>query len=344
MARLSAWGASSTTRQWAGVTAFCALILAQPGVVSAHGNVPLVPSQLWSAWVWDPLTLVLIFVSGLAYDLGVSKLWAKAGRGHGIHVWQTFAYKGGLMLLFVALVSPLDALSSVLFSAHMAQHLLLILSAPLFVISAVPLAFLWTLPLAWRRTLSHRWQAAVRARRVWSVLTRPLVAWLIFAAALWGWHFPAFYQAALGNDLIHAVEHGCFVAASALFWWALIKPGHYPTRDSMRSYGGGVLSAFSTGLHSSILGALLVFSTQLWYPAYAQGVAPWGLTPLTDQQLAGLIMWLPMGIFYLGAAAALLLLWLNGLERTMQRREHAITRLHGLNGNHLKRLKPEVVD
>ena len=317
--RRAAWGA--------GILAVCGAIgvlFLRPSVALAHSGGPIVPSQWWGAWTWEPLTLLLLLIGWLAYDLGVRTVWAQAGRGHGIRVWQTLAYKSGLAVVLIALVSPLDALSAVLFSAHMAQHLLLlVVAAPLFAISAAPLALFWALPLSWRRDLSHRWRRADRVRRVWAILTRPLTVWLLYAAVLWGWHFPAFYQAALGNDLIHAAEHISFLAVSALYWWVLIKPG----RGHARDYGAGILSVFSTGLHSSILGALLVFSTQLWYPAYAENVTAWGLTPLADQQLAGLIMWLPMGILYLGAAAALLIAWLNAVERTMQRREQSVVRL-----------------
>ncbi|MHB8627470.1 MAG: cytochrome c oxidase assembly protein [Aggregatilineales bacterium] len=319
------------------------LLLIQPSVALAHGSDPVVPAQLWSAWTWVPLTLLLLIIAWLAYDLGVRTLWQQAGRGHGIRFWQTLAYKSGLAVVFIALISPLDALSAVLFSAHMAQHLLLlIVAAPLFVMSTAPLALLWALPLSGRRDLAHRWQRASGVRRAWSILTRPLTAWLLYAAVLWVWHFQVFYQAALRDDLIHAAEHGSFLAASGLFWWALIKPGHRHARN----YGVGILAVFSTGLHSSILGALLVFSTQLWYPAYAANVAPWGLTPIDDQHLAGLIMWLPMGVIYLGAAAALLIAWLNAVERAMQRREHATTRRHENGASSAKissRLKGETV-
>jgi cytochrome c oxidase assembly factor CtaG len=287
--------------------------------ILAHGSGPLAPGDFWLNWSFSPLLLLSLFVALLAYDLGTKTLWTRAGRGHGIRIWQTLAFKCGLAVMVMALVSPLDALSGALFSAHMIQHLLLLLvAAPLFAMSAAPLAWLWALPLHWRRWLARRWQRPNFWQRVWGTIGHPLGAGSIFAAVLWLWHVPLLYEAALASEPIHTLEHGCFLAASGLFWWALLKPGKRQVRD----YGLGVLILFVTGLHSSILSALLVFSNHLWYASYASYGAAWGLTPLADQQLAGLIMWLPMGLVYLGAAAVLLSLWLNAVERNMQRHEH----------------------
>ena len=292
----------------------------------AHGVTPVVPATLWADWSIEPLTLLILIASLLIYDTGVRVLWSRAGRGHGVRVWQTIAFKGGLLAVLIALISPLDALSAVLFSAHMVQHMVLIfVAAPLFVVSGAPLGLLWGLPLRWRRAIGGWWNHTALLHRLWAWLTWPIVAWIIYGVALWAWHWPLFYQGALANATIHALEHLSFIGTSALFWYVLIAPGHRSWKErtgSAARYGIGVLSIATTGLHSSILGALLVFSTQAWYPAYAANVVPWGLTPLADQQLAGLIMWVPIGVVYISAIAILIALWLRALEESMQRREH----------------------
>ena len=301
-----------------------ALLLAQPSIALAHGSGPVLPDTWWRIWSWDPLTLLLLVMAWLMYDLGVRTLWERAGRGHGIQSWRSLAFKGGLAVIAIALISPLDALSSVLFSAHMVQHLLLLfVAAPLFALSTAPLAFLWALPATWRRGFGHQWHRHAWLHRCWTVLAHPLTVWTLYALSLWLWHWPVLYQAALKNDLIHALEHFSFLTTSALFWWQLLKPSRHQGRD----YGLGLVFIVTTALHSSILGALLVFSGQPWYPAYASGVMLWGFTPLGDQQVAGLIMWLPIGIVYLGATATLLALWLSAVERDMQRRERNIPQL-----------------
>ncbi len=281
------------------------------------------PSNLWSHWAWEPVTIALLLLASGAYNAGVGHLWARAGRGRGIRGWQSLAFTAALLSTLIALLSPLDALSAALFSAHMLQHMLLIfVAAPLFALSAAPTAFFWALPLRLRRRVG-RWTLIRRLRALWGLAARPLVAWVIYAVSLWVWHAPSLYQAALENDLIHTLEHGFFLLSSYLFWSVLLRP----RRRSPAHYGSGVLYIFTTSLHSSGLSALLLFSTQLWYPAYGMSAAAWGLTPLGDQQLAGLLMWLPMGFIYLGAAAALLYLWLNSLEAETLRRELPRARL-----------------
>jgi cytochrome c oxidase assembly factor CtaG len=137
-------------------------------------------------------------------------------------------------------------------------------------------------------------------------VTRPLVAWLLEAAALWIWHVPAFYQATLTSDWIHATQHLSFFATAVLFWSALYGVGR-----SVMSYGAATFYVFGTAVHCSALGALLTFSAVLWYPAYQRTTQGWGLTPLQDQQLGGVIMWVPSGIVFIVVGLALFAKWLS---------------------------------
>ena len=135
----------------------------------------------------------------------------------------------------------------------------------------------------------------------------------VFTLSLWALHLPTFYDAALLDDTIHAFEHICFVAAALVFWWVLLKP---VPRQSIR-YGIAIPYLFLSGVQGGLLGALLTFSTQLWYPVYGERAAVWGMTPLQDQQIAGLIMWLPVGALFTILAAVYLLLWFAALEKDM---------------------------
>jgi putative membrane protein len=299
-------------RGLAAVGATLLLFTAPARPALAHGGPPPAPADLWAAWSWEPSVLLALALATWAYARGLRALWRSAGLGRGVRTWQAAAYAGGLLTVFVALISPLDALSSALFSAHMVQHLLLMLVAGPVLILGAPLApLLWALPEASRRALGGWWKRAGPLRAVWCAVSRPLVVWTLQAIALWAWHLPGPYQAALQNDLVHAAEHASFLITALLFWWTLAHSGG----RGVLGYGAGIVYGFTTGVQSSVLGALITFAPQPWYPAYAESAAVWGLTPLRDQELAGLIMWVPAGTVYLLAALALFALWLRAEDR-----------------------------
>lgn len=292
----------------------CLLLLLSEETSLAHAGEPPAPHDLWTSWNWDPLIVLAIGLLGTLYFRGLRRLWARAGSGHGASRLQVAAFYGGLLALVIALVSPLDALGTALFSAHMVQHLALVLiAAPLLVLGKPHIVLLWALNRSQRRAvgrLSHRKPVKMLSR----AFTRPFTAWVLFGATLWIWHAPVLYEAALRSDLVHALEHGCFLAVSLLFWWTLL---HSEGRSRL-AYGTTALYVFTTALHNTALGMLLTFSEQIWYPIYLPRVEPWGLTPLQDQQLAGLIMWIPPGVVYLLVIGTTLVLWLNAMESRMQ--------------------------
>jgi putative membrane protein len=140
------------------------------------------------------------------------------------------------------------------------------------------------------------------------VVTAPAAVWLLHAVALWAWHVPALFNAALASDPIHALQHLSFFGTAVLFWWGLVQDRY----DRMQ-YGAAVLYVFTTAVHSGVLGALLTLSPWPWYPAYATTTAAFGLTPLEDQQLGGLIMWVPAGAIYVAVGLAFFAAWLGAL-------------------------------
>lgn len=291
--------------------------LALPGGAAlAHADEPLAPHDLWSAWNWDFTILLGIALAGLLYTRALRALWKSAGPGGGVTYWQAAGFYTGLAVLFAALVSPLDAMSGVLFSAHMTQHLLLMMvAAPLLVFGARPAVLAWAFPTGRRVYLARAWRRRSSLRFAWSRLSSPLSAWLLHAAAFTAWHVPGPYQAAVRDEFLHFLEHASFLGAALLFWWVL---SHSSPRGAF-NYGAGMLFVFSMAMYSGVFGALITFSRQVWYPLYTGYVHLWGLTPHEDQQLAGAIMWIPGNFIYLIAFLSLLAAWFRAMERSENR-------------------------
>ncbi len=253
-------------------------------------------TEFWSAWNWNPLIGGALAFGCWRYMDGVWRLWRKAGPGRGVQQWQVFCFLSGLVVLFAALISPIDTYGETFLSVHMIQHLLLTLIAPpLLVLGLPPLALIGMVPMRWRRSLAQGWHRRRTLNQIWQGLNHPLTAWTAFALALWLWHLPGPYEAAVNDPFIHMLEHASFFGTAMLFWWSI--RGHSAI---------GVFSLFTTAVHSSILGALMTFSNQNWYAVYAS---------LEDQQLAGLIMWVPGGIILLIAMLGLLGRWLYDMEK-----------------------------
>ena len=288
----------------------CAVALLAPRAAAAH------PAALHAAepatwWTVEPGVLAALALTAAWYALGVRGLWRAAGRGRGVGRARVAAFAGALVALVAALVSPLDAMAEQLFSAHMVQHLLLILVvAPLAVLGAPSFVWLWALPRAGRVALGRWWRRRRRLRRAAHGVTAPVSAWLLHSAALWIWHAPSAYQAALRRPAVHALEHLAFLGTALLFWWAVA-----PSAGRRRlSHGSGVLYVAAMGAQGSALGALLALSSVPWYPAHAPGAQAWHVAPIDDQQLAGLLMWIPASIVYVGTALALVARWLRAGE------------------------------
>jgi putative membrane protein len=248
------------------------------------------------------------------YALGVVRLWRRAGVLHGLRPLHVAAYAAGLLSLWIALLSPLERLSGVLFSAHMGQHeLLMLVAAPLVIMGRPLFAAAWALPDGARRTVM-----AVVERRgfrgVWHALTHPVVVLVLHGAALWIWHIPGLFEHALAHEQVHAVQHLSFFVTAGLFWWALVN-GRY----GRVGYGAAVFFVFATAMHSGLLGAMLTFSQQLWYPTHVARTRAGGGDPLADQQLAGVLMWIPAGVLLTVLGLALLSAWLGEAERRANR-------------------------
>jgi putative membrane protein len=275
-----------------------------PRVAWAHpGARVLEPHDLWRAWTLAPVVIAGLLLTAWLYARGLRVLWSRAGRGRVVTPWRAWCFAGALLALFLALVSPVDAAGKALFSAHMVQHLLLMMvAAPLMALGEPLLLTLWALPAAWRRSIGRRWRRARRLRAVWAVVSLPALAWVLHVSTLWAWHVPTFYESALRDERIHILEHTTFFATALLFWWLLTR------RHGRRmNVGTAIAYLFGAALQGTLLGAMLTFARRPWYPSHYGSTAAWGLNPLEDQQLAGLLMWIPAGVVYLITLVPLLM-------------------------------------
>jgi len=245
-------------------------------------------------WITGPLLIALVL-----FALGADRLSRRSTRGHGALRSRIRFFVAGWLILAVALVSPLHQAGERSFAAHMFEHELIMLAAAPLLVLAEPLAvMLWGVP-AEARPVIGGWSHFSVVRRSWLFLTKPVTATLLQAASLWLWHAPALFDLALASEGWHAAQHLSFLVSALLFWTAMTSRR---TAEPMAA-----LCLVATSIVSGALGALMAFATSPWYEGYARlGLAPFGLTPAEDQELAGLLMWVPGGLVH--AAAALLVM------------------------------------
>jgi putative membrane protein len=282
--------------------------------LAAHGNAAPASPSWWQTWEFDPAVILPLYLLAASYYAGLRNLRTATGERRKLRR-EAWCFAAAWSVLVVALISPMHPLSRSWFSLHMTQHeLLMVVAAPLLVMGRPGLVLLWFLPRAHARQWSGKWRRAGGAR-AWRWFTRPFVATLVHAVALWVWHVPVWFEATLTSDLVHAVQHLSFFGTAVLFWQAMLQ-GERRAAD----YGLAVAYLFLTAMHSGALGALLTFATQLWYPSYAAATQGRMFTALEDQQLGGLIMWIPAGTIYVVAGLVLFAGWLTESDRRASRK------------------------
>ena len=302
-----------------------AVVLGWPSRAAGHAGVAESFPGLASAWSYDPQLLVPLGLALLMYVAGLTRYWHRAGFGRGMPPAAAAAFAAGLLVLSLAFVWPLDVLGQWSLGAHMAQHMLLLaVAAPLLLLGRPGVVWLKAMPALWVRPAT--WPLRAVKRRIGSgALIGPTTAMLLQAAVMWGWHVPAAMHVALTNDFVHYAMHTSFLGAGLLFWWTLLRS----LRDKAAGFGGGAIALVGTMVQMGLLGALLTFSPMPRYPWYFGRSAALGLTPLEDQQLAGLIMWIPGGLPYLIGTLLLMTVWLRRSERYDVRNLRASRRLPG---------------
>ncbi len=252
----------------------------------------------WLHWTIHPSTVL-----GIAALAGLYGWRVRAARGAGgasPGAGQALAFAGGLIALFASLNGPLHDLSdSYLFSAHMVQHLVLTMLVTPLLLAGTPG---WML-----RPLLRIPVVARIARRV----TSPVACFSIFSVVLTAWHLPPLYNFAMAHHSVHIVQHLCFLVASTLMWWPLMSPLPELPRAP---YPQQMLYTFLLTLPMSLVSIAITYAGSVIYPAYASAPRISGLSPLEDQQLGGLIMWIPGGLVFLGVLTVVFFRWVAAEE------------------------------
>ena len=277
------------------VAAFC---IEFSGACAAHGGGRVDAHPLFDA----ALLGVLVGIAVL-YGRGVVRIWQRAGTGRGVRVADAVRFALGMIAVAVALLSPIDALADRSFALHMIEHeLLMVVAAPLLVLARPLEASVWGLPRGARRAVASF--ARPRAlTRFWALSTGPVAATLLHAIVLWIWHVPALFVAALRSLPLHVLQHFCFFASALAFWWAVAGGA------TRRAAPVSLACLFATMLQTSALGAVLTFALSPWYADPSQ-MRAFGLSPLEDQQLGGLVMWVPGALSYIVVALWIVARWL----------------------------------
>ena len=263
----------------------------------AYCGFPPLPAEIWRNWNLDPVLIAALMMVALGYAAGWRMLRAAPG-GSALGRREATLFSVGWLIATIALVSPLCSLSVALFSARVGQHMILALvAAPLVMLGRPEAAFgALVAPLAPRLAGSP----AVMALRA---LASAPAAWILFAVFLWLWHAPAPYAATFESDVVYWTMHLTLFGSALLLWRSLLVAG-----ASGRVVG--IASGFTTSIHMGLLGALLTFAPRPLFEPHLATTWPWGMSPLADQQLGGVIMWVPgCGLFFLAGvltAAALL--------------------------------------
>jgi putative membrane protein len=241
---------------------------------------------------WDAAVLLVLGILAVLYLAGSRLL---AARGARVHWWEQAFFWTGWLALVVSVSPPLDGAAAHTLSAHMLQHeLMMIVGGPLVAAGRPMIPALWALP------------AAVRDVPWWRAQPSVMIAALLHAGAVWIWHIPVLYEAAILNEGVHALQHASFVLTAGLFWWMLIY-GRY----GRAAYGASALYVFVTMMHSGVLGAIFALSGSPFYALYVQRAAGAGMDPTADQQVAGLYMWIPAGVVLTLAGLALVFAWIR---------------------------------
>ena len=255
-----------------------------------------------TAWDWEPSVVI-----GCA---GLLIVYAAAARFR--FTKASLKFLAGVIVLLLVLVSPVDTLSdNYLFSAHMLQHMLLILAVPPLLLMGIPREMA-------QKALRYPW-----IKRAESMLNKPVLSWSLGVGVMWLWHWPPLYNAAVANEQIHIIEHLMFLVGATIFWWPVISPIEELRMQPLMA----VAYTFLACMAHSVLGIILTFAPLGHYPAYINpadpyGILPilrgqWGITPAVDQQWGGLLMWVPACLVFLFFILVTLARWYRLPERDL---------------------------
>ncbi len=282
--------------------------------VIAHG------ADWWLAWSFDLQFLLPVALVAFWYAQGLRR-WPARTRIHS--PWRTVSYYAGLAVLVLSFESPLDRMGEHQFSMHMVQHnIVMMIVPPLILLGAPTTPMLRGMPRWLRQGVVRRVVANPAARYAYRSLTFPVVTIALFTVSQWGWHMlPGWYDRALNDDLLHNVQHASFLAVAMLFWWNIIDPKPLHSRIPVPAR---ILYFYGAMIPKHVLAAFIVFADAPFYPTYERVYRFLPGSPLEDQQLAGLLMWVPFGeLINLITAGAILGFWFRRGAAEQRAKEEA---------------------
>jgi cytochrome c oxidase assembly factor CtaG len=269
-------------------------------------------TALLQSWTLEPWIIISVLLAAGIYLRGWCELHRRMPKRFA--VWRLIAFQAGLLMLFLALASPLHSLAERLLQFHMVQHLLLMMVVPpLLLLGAPVLPLLRGLP---RSVLLHGLRplfASSGLQRLAHFFTHPLVCLIAFTVSTVAWHLPRLYELALRSDFWHDVQHLCFLGTGLLFWWPVVQP--WPSRLRWPQWTIIPYLLFAD-IQNTALSAFLIFSERVLYPSYAALPRLWGISVLDDQAAAGAIMWVPGSVIFLIPVAVLAIRLLDSSTRS----------------------------
>lgn len=281
-------------------------VLLAPPVALAHQTGDGPPT--WgTAWTLSPWVLLPWLALGVLYATGLARLWRRAGIGAGIDRLQATGFACGMLALALATIWPFDAMGEWSLAAHIGQHMLLLALVPPLLLAGRPAAAIAHVLPARLSARLHRATARLQA-----LATGGLgMATAAHIGVMLAWHLPVATTAALQNEAVHWVMHASFLLAGLWFWAALL----HRIREPETGVGAALVAIIAVMMAMGFLGALLTFSRRVLYAVYGWRAPELGLDPLVDQQLAGLVMWVPACLPYIVGGLMLARLWLRRAER-----------------------------
>lgn len=283
-----------------------------------HGHLPRASSltDFLGQWEGSPYVIAPLAVVVCVYLFGMWRLQRRTKYTVPSRNKKVF-FAVGISSLVLALMSPIHVYAEELFFFHMIQHLLIMMVAAPFILLSEPLAvYLWALPDSPRHTVGKALSRTGVLRWLLRGATTPLVAWLVYVVVIWAWHAPVPYSEASANEGIHSLEHLTMFLGGLLFWWPVIGPA--PVRSQL-PYPMRFLYLFLALFQNIVLAAILTFADAPLYEYYEGAPQHWGIGPDVDQQMGGIIMWIPGAMMYFVAAAILFFRWLSQEEREAAR-------------------------
>lgn len=278
-------------------------------------------AEWWTAWNLDLQYLIPLALVAYLYARGLSR-WDNRTRDHA--PWRIASFYGGLLLLALIYESPLDRLGEHHFSMHMIQHnIAMMLVPPLIYLGAPATPVLKGMPRSFRKRFVAPFLRSPITRATWGFLTHPIIAILLFASSQWIWHmWPGLYDLALRNDPVHDIQHITFFAVAMIFWWNIIDPK--PRRSRISSMGIRIVYFYGAMVPKHFLAAFITFADHVFYPTYERVRLFLPGTPLEDQQMAGLLMWVPFGeMLNLTVAGVLFAIWWRHSDQAQREEERA---------------------